>query len=103
MGGLRWHGADAWIEASLAGADGAWGGDRSAVIVSHRSNREGLVVDLPHAAEAGVRLRPGGPPRCEGMRRHQAALVSGKLTRVTSGVNLPPLEVIMSRLREAAR
>ena len=31
------------------------------------------------------------------MLRHQAALVSGKLTRVTSGVNLPPLEVIMSR------
>ena len=32
------------------------------------------------------------------MLRHQAALASGKLTRVTSGVNLPPLEVIMSRL-----
>ena len=31
------------------------------------------------------------------MVRHQAALVSGKLTRVTSGVNLPPSEVIMSR------
>jgi hypothetical protein len=29
--------------------------------------------------------------------RHQAVLVSGKLTRVTSGVNLPPSEVIMSR------
>ena len=34
------------------------------------------------------------------MLRHHAALVSGKLTRVTSGVNLPPLEVIMSRLPE---
>jgi hypothetical protein len=34
------------------------------------------------------------------MVRHQAALVSGKLTRVTSGVNLPPLEVIMSRWLE---
>jgi hypothetical protein len=33
------------------------------------------------------------------MVRHQAALVSGKLTRVTLGVNLPPAEVIMSRLR----
>ena len=66
MGGLRWHGADAWIAVTLAGADGAQGGDRSAVIVSHRSNRQGLVVDL-HAAEAGVRLRPGGPPRCEGL------------------------------------
>jgi hypothetical protein len=32
------------------------------------------------------------------MVRHQAALVLSKLTRVTSGVNLPPLEVIMSRL-----
>jgi integrase len=32
------------------------------------------------------------------MVRHQAALASGKLTRVTSGVNLPPLEVIMSSL-----
>jgi len=31
------------------------------------------------------------------MLRHQAALALGKLTRVTSGVNLPPLEVIMSR------
>ena len=31
------------------------------------------------------------------MVRHQAALASGKLTRVTSGVNLPPPEVIMSR------
>jgi hypothetical protein len=31
------------------------------------------------------------------MLRHHAALVSGKLTRVISGVNLPPLEVIMSR------
>ena len=31
------------------------------------------------------------------MLRHHAALASGKLTRVTSGVNLPPLEVIMSR------
>jgi len=31
------------------------------------------------------------------MVRHQAALASGKLTRVTSGVNLPPSEVIMSR------
>ena len=30
------------------------------------------------------------------MLRHQAALALGKLTRVTSGVNLPPLEVIMS-------
>src|SRR6266542_2514659 len=34
------------------------------------------------------------------MVRHQAALASGKLTRVASGVNLPPSEVIMSRLRE---
>ena len=32
------------------------------------------------------------------MVRHQAALISGKLTRVTSGVNLPPSEVIMSRV-----
>jgi hypothetical protein len=32
------------------------------------------------------------------MLRHQAALALGKLTRVTAGVNLPPLEVIMSRL-----
>src|SRR2546423_442497 len=31
------------------------------------------------------------------MWRHHAALASGKLTRVTSGVNLPPLEAIMSR------
>ena len=31
------------------------------------------------------------------MVRHQAALASGQLTRVTSGVNLPPSEVIMSR------
>jgi hypothetical protein len=31
------------------------------------------------------------------MVRHQAALVSGKRTRVMSGVNLPPSEVIMSR------
>jgi hypothetical protein len=30
--------------------------------------------------------------------RQHAALVSSKLTRVTSGVNLLPLEVIMSRL-----
>jgi hypothetical protein len=34
------------------------------------------------------------------MVRHQAALASGKLTRVTSGVNLPPSEVIMSRQQE---
>jgi hypothetical protein len=32
------------------------------------------------------------------MLRHHAALVSGKLTRVPSGVNFPPSEVIMSRL-----
>jgi hypothetical protein len=32
--------------------------------------------------------------------RQHAALVSRKLTRVPSGVNLPPLEVIMSRLQE---
>jgi hypothetical protein len=31
------------------------------------------------------------------MFRHQAALVLSKLTRVTLGVNLPTLEVIMSR------
>ena len=31
------------------------------------------------------------------MVRHQAALASGKLTRGTSRVNLPPSEVIMSR------
>jgi hypothetical protein len=31
------------------------------------------------------------------MVRHQAALASGQLTRGTSGVNLPPSEVIMSR------
>jgi len=31
------------------------------------------------------------------MVRHQVVLVSGKLTRVPSGVNLPPSEVIMSR------
>jgi hypothetical protein len=37
------------------------------------------------------------------MVRHQAALVSGRLTRVTLGVNLPPSEVIMSRLLEAAK
>jgi len=37
------------------------------------------------------------------MVRHQAALASGKLTRVTSGVNLPPPEVIMSRRQEAIR
>jgi hypothetical protein len=30
------------------------------------------------------------------MVRQQAALASGQLTRVTSGVNLPPPEVIMS-------
>jgi hypothetical protein len=30
------------------------------------------------------------------MLRHHAALVSGKLTRVPSGVNFPPSEVIMS-------
>jgi hypothetical protein len=36
------------------------------------------------------------------MLRHHAALASGKLTRVTSGVNLPPLEVIMSRLHDIA-
>jgi hypothetical protein len=29
--------------------------------------------------------------------RQQVALVSCKLTRVSLGVNLPPLEVIMSR------
>jgi hypothetical protein len=34
------------------------------------------------------------------MVRHQAALASGQLTRVTSGVNLPPPEVIMSRPAE---
>jgi hypothetical protein len=34
------------------------------------------------------------------MLRHHAALAFGKLTRVTSGVNLPPLEVIMSRRQE---
>jgi len=33
------------------------------------------------------------------MVRHHAALVAGTLTRVTLGVNLPPLEVIMSRRR----
>jgi hypothetical protein len=33
------------------------------------------------------------------MLRHHAALVSGKLTRGPSGVNLPPSEVIMSRLK----
>jgi hypothetical protein len=31
------------------------------------------------------------------MVRHQAALAAGKLTRVTSGGNLPPSEVMMSR------
>src|SRR2546430_17333981 len=31
------------------------------------------------------------------MVRHQAALAAGQLTRVTSGVNLPPPAVIMSR------
>jgi hypothetical protein len=31
------------------------------------------------------------------MWQHHAALALGKLTRVTSGVNLPPSEVIMSR------
>ena len=32
------------------------------------------------------------------MLQHHAALALGKLTRVTSGGNLPPSEVIMSRL-----
>jgi hypothetical protein len=32
------------------------------------------------------------------MVRHQAALAAGKLTRVTAEVNLPPSEVIMSRV-----
>jgi hypothetical protein len=36
------------------------------------------------------------------MVRHQAALASGQLTRVTSGVNLPPSEVIMSSLLDAS-
>jgi hypothetical protein len=33
------------------------------------------------------------------MVRHQAALAAGQLTRGTSGVNLPPSEVLMSRLQ----
>jgi hypothetical protein len=37
------------------------------------------------------------------MLRHHAALAFGKLTRVTSGVNLPPLEVIMSRRQRRGR
>jgi hypothetical protein len=37
------------------------------------------------------------------MLRHHAALVSGKLTRVPSGVNFPPSEVIMSRRKAIAR
>jgi hypothetical protein len=37
------------------------------------------------------------------MLRHHAALVSGKLTRVPSGVNFPPSEVIMSRSNDSYR
>ena len=42
MFGLRWHFAYELIDVTLAWADGAQVGDRSAVILSHISNRDGL-------------------------------------------------------------
>ena len=59
-------------------------------------DRHRVGVDI-HPAEECARLGHGGPPRVQMMWQHQAALVLGKLTRVTSGGNLPPSEVIMPR------
>src|SRR5688500_7870683 len=61
-----------------------------------------LFVDIHCVNECGM-LRHGWPPSLSVMVRHQAALAFGKLTRVTSGVNLPPSEVIMSRQRKLYR
>ena len=94
--GRGWHRADAWSTRTWARANGAEAGDRSAVSLSHIGHGTRLLGDI-HAEEACARVGQGGPPRFAMMVRHQAALALGKLTRVTSGVNLPPSEVIMSR------
>src|SRR4029453_19577049 len=87
------------IDVTLAGADGPKGGDLGAMPWRHGSHGNRILVNI-HADEEWARLGHGWPPSLQMMVRHQAALVSGKLTRVTSGVNLPSLEVIMSRLPE---
>jgi hypothetical protein len=96
MLGLGWPLADEVIAITLARANGAEEGDRGAVILRHIRYGNRLLVDI-HADEECARLGHGGPPTFQMMFRHQAALAWGKRTRVTSGVNLPPLEVIMSR------
>jgi hypothetical protein len=93
----RWPLTDAWIPITLTGPKRAHGGPLGTLGLSDRRPGTRLLVDL-HAKEACASLRPGGPPRGEVLVRHQAALASGKRTRVPSGGNLPPLEVIMSRL-----
>jgi len=67
------------------------------MIVGHRGDSARVCVDI-HADEACARLGTWLPSelRVDGVPSGGTGF--GKLTRVTSGVNLPPLEVIMSRL-----
>jgi hypothetical protein len=98
MCGLRLHCAEALSDITLPRAKGPKIGDRSAVRLRDGSHGHRVCVDL-HSHEACARLGQGCPPSVQGLVRHQAALVSGTRTRVTSGGNLPSLEVIMSRLQ----
>jgi hypothetical protein len=86
--GLRWHVAHAWLDGTLVGAPGAQGGHRSAVLWGDIRHGSRLFGDI-HSAKECASLGHGEPPSIQVMMRHQAALVAGKLTRVTSGVNLP--------------
>ncbi len=88
--------ANQLIEVPLACTNRPERGHLGAMVLSHIGHRDGRFVDIHSNAEC-ARLEHGCPPRVQVMVRHQAVLVSGKRTRVTSGVNLPPAEVIMSR------
>jgi hypothetical protein len=97
----RWPLTEAGIKRTWTGAQGAPGGALGAMRVRHIGHRDRIRVDR-HAHAEGARWRQGCPPRVSVRVRHQAALAAGTRTRGTSGVNLPPSEVIMSRRSFAA-
>ena len=96
VGGWRWPLTAKVSALTLSCAPSAYRGDLGAMVWGDRRHGQCVCVDL-HADQEGARLRPGCLPRGALLWRQQAARVSRQLTRVPSGVNLPPLEVIMSR------
>ena len=93
---MRWPLTKKVIDSTLLCSKSAYRGDLGALVLGDIRHGKRVLVDIPADKEC-ARLGQGCPPSEELLLRQHAALVSSKLTRVPLGVNLPPLEVIMSR------